>query len=215
MWLPEHDHSGSSVLINVVAHTHNAADATNAPSQVATVTAHNHGDALVYHMHDADTGDVNPVTLHTHAGNGRADVVYGHDHGIEPVSGVMQTEKHIHAVGHIGSSKGKYLVYVGPVPNGAGSVTISNTGTPRLAKHGADPYKDLYLATKGQNLGNVRLTFKAAGTMAKGAGIMIGVSDTNVFPQFYPDNPAGPAGGVRIAGLAFECIGAILCVPRR
>ena len=146
-------------------------------------------------MHDVDTAAVAPVTLHTHAGNGRVDVVYGHNHGIEPISGVTQTEKHIHAVDH----NGKYLVYVGPVPNGAGSVTLSNTGTPRLEKHGADPYKNLYLATKGQNLGNLRLTFEAAGSMVIGSGIMIEVSGTDIFPQFYPDNPAGPAGGIRFA----------------
>ena len=116
--------------------------------------------------------------------------------GMRSVSGVVQTEKHIHAVEH----NGKYAVYVGPVPNGAGSVTLTNNRRPILAKHTVDgDYKNKYFATKGQPLGNLKLTFEADGTMVKGAGIMIRVSGTNLFPQFYPDNPAGPSGGVRFA----------------
>ena len=194
----EHEHDGSTVVFNVVAHTHEAGT-DGALGGSVEVNDHTHG-GLVYHTHDEDTSAVNPVTKHTHAGNGSVDVVYAHNHGdTPPDTGITQNEKHIHSV----NDNGKYAVYVGPVPNGAGSVTISNTGTPRLmAETGDDnPYKDLYLATKGQNLGNVRLTFKAAGTMVKGAGIRISLpaDADNAFPQFYPDNPSGPAGGVSLA----------------
>ncbi len=196
--MTEHEHDDSTVVFNVVSHTH-AAGTGGALADVVSVNDHTHGD-LVYHTHDEDTSAVNLVTKHTHAGNRSVDVVYAHNHGdTPPDTGVTQDEKHIHSVDH----NGKYAVYVGPVPNGAGSVAISNTGTPKLMAETGDgnPYKDLYLATKGQNFGNVRVTFKAAGTMVKGAGIRISLpaDADNAFPQFYPDNPSGPAGGVSLA----------------
>ena len=166
------------------------------------VDNHTH-EAVTPHEHEADevsgVVSVNQAVLHTHASNGRVDVVYPHDTdgSTDTTSGVIQTDPHIHAVEH----NYKYAVHVGPVPSGSGSVTISNTGSPKLVKRGAAPYKDMYLATKGQNLGNLRLTFEADGTMVKGAGIMISLpaySDSPL-PQFYPDNPSGPAGGVSLA----------------
>ena len=163
---------------------------------VEIVVGHLHGDVAL-HTHETDGRTVKAVVFHTHVGNGVVDVVEPHDHGGGPASGgIDQTVAHLHAVEH----NGKYALQVGPVPNGVGMVTISNTGTPKLVKHGVDgPYKDLYLATKGQNLGNVRLTFEAKGTMVKGAGIMIQLPENNLFPQMYPDNTSGPAGGVTLA----------------
>ena len=114
------------------------------------------------HVEDEDSGivSVEEVAAHTHQGNGLPHVVEGHTHN--PFStgraeGVTHTVKHIHAVEH----DGKYAVYVGPVPNGAGLITLENTLTPILKK-GAAPYEGKYLATKKQNLGDVRLTFEAA-----------------------------------------------------
>ena len=190
-----------------------AAGADTPSSVVAPVGEHNHSDDLVYHTHDADTSAaVNPVTKHTHTSvTGPVDVVYVHNHGATaPDTGVTQTEKHIHAV-----DNGKYAVYVGPVPNGSGSVTLTNTGLPELMQRPADDaYENLYLAYKGQNLRNVRLTFEAEGTMVKGAGIRISLplDDANALPQFYPDNPSGPSGGVSLARLAFESLGTVYAV---
>ena len=189
-----HTHPSEGVVVvseTVIAHTH--ADATD--TAVADALEHLHGDVPL-HTHEEDGRTVKAIVLHTHAGNGVVDVVEPHDHGGgPPAGGIDQTVAHLHAVEH----NGKYALYVGPVANGIGTVTISNTGTPRLAKHGADPYKGLYLATKGQALGNVRLTFEAKGTMVKGAGIMIQLPENNLFPQMHRSGSSGPAGGVSVA----------------
>ena len=191
-----HTHLSPRVVVvsaTVIAHTHT----TDAPTTPASVIAHLHGDVIA-HTHETDDRSVKHVTLHTHtSSSGPVDVVEPHDHGGgAPPGGVDQTKKHVHAVQH----NGNYTVRVGPVPSGAGSVTLSNTGTPKLVKRTADPYKNQYLATKGQNLGNLRLIFEAAGTMVKGSGITIEFpDDPSPFPQFYPDNSAGPAGGVSLA----------------
>ena len=188
-----HDSNGT-VLIGIVAHTHNAG------GTLVEFTGHLHINAPD-HQHEVDGFSVIPFDLHTHASNRRVNVVRAHTHTsgapTHSFTGVDQTMPHFHGVEH----NGRYAIYVGSVLSGAGTVTLTNTSSPKLAKRGADPYKNLYLATKGQALGNVRVQFEAAGTMVKGAGIMIQLPDyaDSPFPQFYPDNPSGPAGGVSLA----------------
>ena len=92
----------------------------------------------------------------------------------------------------------------GPVPSGSGTLALSNTGgAVRIAPRPKDdPYEGKYVVTKGQDLGDLMLTFTASGTMVAGAGIRIELPDPNpAFPSFYRDNSApGPpgGGGVRI-----------------
>ena len=194
--------SGEAVEPLVDAHSHVGGGTTGAVRNFAAPTdSHTHSDVadhthieddytvvgFDYHTHHSSTGHVVNVRAHTHGASGPE----------QDVTGVLPTEPHLHAVEH----NGKYAVHVGSVLSGSGSVTLSNTGSPKLAARGDAPYKGKYLATKGQALGNVRVTFEAKGTMVKGAGIKIQlpIYDESHFPRFYPDNQSGPAGGVSLA----------------
>ncbi len=85
---------------------------------------------------------------------------------------------------------------VGPAPSGSGSLAFRNTVSP-LVKYGVEgsPYEGKYLVTKGQALGDLILTYTAAGTMVKGSGIRI-KTDLPIDQGFYPYNAGGPGGGV-------------------
>ena len=68
---------------------------------------------------------------------------------------------------------------------------------PTLVKHGVDgPYKGKYLVTKGQALGDLILTYTAAGTMLKGSGILVKTNELPIDQGFYFYNAGGPGGGV-------------------
>ena len=179
-----HSHEGdghtADNLRSFGAHTHDTA-----------VTAHKHDDEAEFtvtevkaHTHTSSRGPVRDVSNHIHPGGDASP----------RIEGVDPTEKHVHAILH----NSKYAVRVGPVPSGSGTLALSNTGSAvRIAARTADPYKGNYVVTKGQDLGDLMLTFTAAGTMVAGAGIRIQLPDPNpAFPSFYRDNNApGPPGG--------------------
>ena len=183
-------------LVN--AHSHNADETVR---DFTGDEAHAHV-GVTAHKHEEGEGetlyDVIPVKAHTHASNRRVVDVGNHIHeggSADPrIEGVDPREKHLHAILH----NSKYAVRVGPVPSGSGELSLSNTGSAvRIAARTADPYKGKYVVTKGQDLGDLMLTFKAVGTMVAGAGIRIELPDPNPgFPSFYEDNNApGPPGG--------------------
>ena len=121
----------------------------------------------------------------------RASTPHTHYDSASDPNRVVQTEPHVHAY-----EDGSYFFSVGPAYSGSGMLTFSNTGTPRLAPEAAEdsPYKDQYLVTKGQSLGDLMLTYTAAGTMVKGAGIRI-LTDLPIDQGFYEYNRAGGPGG--------------------
>ena len=181
VYVTAHTHeTGGAVIFGVIAHSHADDTACRGIRMIRLPTISMSEDGITV---------VQITDAHTHASNRRVVVVRAHEHdGVTPThsfTGVDQTKPHLHAVEH----NGKYAIHVHSVLSGAGTVTLSNTGSPKLVKGGDAPaYKDQYLATKGQALGDLRLTFEAAGTMVKGAGIMIELPtyEDSTFPQFYP-----------------------------
>ena len=199
-----HYHGASEVVEPLVsAHSHTGTDEN--VDDFREFDAHTHDTDVSAHKHDDEAEfSVTAVNAHTHTSSrGSVVDVSNHTHpGGDPsprVEGVDPTEKHLHAILH----NNKYAVRVGPVPSGSGTLALSNRGgAVTIAPRTAKPYEGNYVVTKGQDLGDLMLTFTASGTMVAGAGIRIQLPDPNpAFPSFYRDNNApGPpgGGGVRI-----------------
>ena len=199
MVVTAHYHGTSEVVEPLVtAHSHTGT--TENDADLRAFDAHTHDTAVSAHKHDDEAEfTVTAVNAHTHTSSrGPVRDVGNHIHpggdASPRIEGVDPTEKHVHAILH----NNKYAVRVGPVPSGSGTLALSNTGSAvRIAARTADPYKGNYVVTKGQDLGDLMLTFTASGTMVAGAGIRIQLPDPNpAFPSFYRDNNApGPPGG--------------------
>ena len=131
---------------------------------------------------------------HSHDGvfTGAVRVPPAHSHAGGLTNHVAQNSPHIHALDH----NGRYVMNVGPAPSGSGSLAFRNTVSP-LMKYDVEgsPYEGKYLVTKGQALGDLILTYTAAGTMVKGSGIRI-KTNLPIDQGFYPYNAGGPGGGV-------------------
>ena len=192
-----HSHTATYLGLNtVVGHTHTTEQtAAGSPqhhhtgefSMVETITEPDH-----QHTMNARNGG---FPLHSHAGvySGGVRVPPTHSHTGSFTNHVVQNLHHVHAL----DRNGRYVMNVGPAPSGSGSLAFRNTGSPSLVKHGVDgsPYKGRYLVTKGQALGDLILTYTAAGTMMKGSGIRI-MTDLPIDQGFYFYNVGGPGGGV-------------------
>ena len=199
MVVTAHYHGASEAVEPLVsAHSHEGDGHT--AENLRSFGAHTHDTAVTAHKHDDEAEfTVTEVKAHTHTSSrGRVRDVSNHIHpggdASPRIEGVDPREKHVHAILH----NSKYAVRVGPVPSGSGTLALSNTGSAvRIAARTADPYKGTYVVTKGQDLGDLMLTFTAKGTMVAGAGIRIQLPDPNpAFPSFYEDsNAPGPPGG--------------------
>ena len=175
MVVTAHYHGASEVVESLVtAHSHEGDGHT--VETLRSFDDHTHDTDVSAHKHDDEAEfTVTAVNAHTHTSSrGSVVDVSNHTHpGGDPspsVEGVDPTEKHLHAILH----NNKYAVRVGPVPSGSGELALSNIGSAvRIAARTADPYKGNYVVTKGQDLGDLMLTFTAEGTMVAGAGIRI------------------------------------------
>ena len=204
-----HMHASPDATAGVIPHSHSAAYAS-----LLTIGAHSHATEQTpagspLHDHVANFTVVESIAphqhtslvpnggfpMHSHHGlySGAVRVPATHSHSGGLTNHVAQNSPHVHALDH----NGRYVMNVGPAPSGSGSLAFRNTGSPSLAKHGVDgsPYKDKYLVTKGQALGDLVLTYTAAGTMMKGSGIRI-ITSLPIDQGFYPYNVGGPGGGV-------------------
>ena len=189
-----HVHTANFVGIRMVgAHTH-ATEQTPAGTPLHDHTGDfSEVERIAEHQHDMTTPYGNAI-LHSHVGSytGPVAVPPAHSHAGGLTNHVAQNSPHLHSIDH----SGRYVMNVGAAPSGSGSLAFVNTGSPRLAPYGVDgPYKDKYLVTKDQELGDLVLTYTAAGTMMKGSGIRI-TTNLMIDQGFYPYNAGGPGGGV-------------------
>ena len=203
-----HPHASPDATAGVIPHSHSAAYLS-----LLTMGAHSHATEQTpagspLHDHVANFTVVEPIEKHQHTTlvpndgfpehshdglySGMVRIPPSHSHSGGLTNHVAQNSPHVHTLDH----NGRYVMNLGPAPSGSGSLAFRNTVSP-LVKHGVEGslYKDKYLVTKGQALGDLVLTYTAAGSMVKGSGIRIITNDLPI-DQFYPYNAGGPGGGV-------------------
>ena len=190
-----HSHiDGYGAIVSTAAHTHATAGAGAGSPLHSHIEGFTEVEFIPDHAHISTALNAgSPVHSHVGVFTGAVRVPPAHSHAGGLSNHVAQSTPHIHAIGHNGS----YVMNVGPAPSGSGSLAFRNTVSPILAKYGVEgsPYKENYLVTKGQALGDLELTYTADGTMMKGSGIRI-ITDLPIDQGFYPYNVGGPGGGV-------------------
>ena len=192
--IPHRHNMGYAAIVTVGGHSH-ATEQTPAGSPQHDHTNNFSTVERIGEHHHSITVPNSGFPIHSHDGlySGAVRVSPAHSHSGGLTNHVAQNSHHVHALDH----NGRYVMSVGPAPSGSGSLAFRNTGSPSLVKHGVEgsPYKDKYLVTKGQALGDLVLTYTAAGTMMKGSGIRI-MTDLPIDQGFYRYNVGGPGGGV-------------------
>ena len=207
-----HTHGDHEIVAGPIFHSHDAGYGA-----IISTASHKHKTATTgagspLHSHTEDFTEVDFTDDgHDHTADDKIAQVDGLDHShVSAIGGAVsvprahahpdiagtanhvdQGDPHVHAY-----DDGSYIVDVGPAYSGSGMLTFSNTGARKLAPETAEDsdYKDEYLVTKGQELGDLLLTYTAAGTMVKGAAISIS-TNLPIDQGFYPYNQGGGPGG--------------------